>query len=375
MSILSTGATIMGSRLHVPFDVFAMRVDVPVSSMVRAGDLGWTCGQCPLDRQGDVMSPFDLLSQTDFVCGMIETTDQRAGFAKTSIGKLNVYFSETAVGQGAQALSVTKTRFDHQPVIVPIRVPHFYYDGMMLEIDVFAGPQATPRTLITSRGTKLQIADAGEVIWASVAADVTRHASLPDCLSEVTSTLDGQSLTTAHKLSDHWFLSSQEGNRAGDIESFHRCSPIANPDAVICLDSDRSILLVGELTFTRDRVRRACEKSPDGKLRLCRRSSRTATWISGVCADPARSLVGQTESIMAGLDQSLTAEGLSFADVVKLTAHYVGGASAEELHGNMKVRHSYYVSPGPASTGLPVHALLNPDCKVAIDVVAKASRD
>ena len=97
------------------------------------------------------------------------------------------------------------------------------------------------------------------------------------------------------------------------------------------------------------------------------------TWISGVCADPVRNLVGQTESIMAGLDQSLKAAGLSFADVVKLTAHYVGGASADELHGKMKVTHGYYASPGPASTGIPVHALLNPDCRIAIDIVAKAS--
>ena len=77
---------------------------------------------------------------------------------------------------------------------------------------------------------------------------------------------------------------------------------------------------------------------------------------------------------MAGLDQSLIAEGLSFADVVKLTTHYVGGASAEELHGNMKVRHSYYAIPGPASTGLPVDAFLNPDCRITIDIIAKASR-
>ena len=375
MPVPLTNATIVGNRRYVPFDTFAMRVDVPVSSMVRDGDLGWTCGQCPLDRQGDVMSPFDLISQTGFVCDMIETTVQRAGFTKASIGKLNAYFSETAAGQSAQALAAIKARFDHQPVIVPIQVPHFYYDGMMLEIDVFAGPRSTPRTLITSHGTSLQIADAGEVIWASVTADVMRHASLFDCLSEITSTLDGQGLAAAHRLSDHWFLSSQEGNCASDVESLYRCSAIANPDTVICIDSDRSTWLVGELTFSRDRVRRTHDKSPDDKLRLCRRSSRTATWISGVSADPLRDLVGQTEAIMASLDQSLTAEGLSFADVVKLTAHYVGGASAEELHGNMKVRHSYYASPGPASTGLPVDAFLNPDCKVAIDIIAKAARD
>ena len=42
----------MGKRSYVPFDVFAMRVDVPVSTAVRHGHLGWTCGQCPLTDRG-----------------------------------------------------------------------------------------------------------------------------------------------------------------------------------------------------------------------------------------------------------------------------------------------------------------------------------
>ena len=204
-----TETTILGRRRYVPFDVFAMRVDVPVSSMVRDGDLGWTCGQCPLDRRGDVVAPFDLTSQAGFVCDMIEATVERAGFTRASVGKLNVYVAETAAWQGDQALAAIKARFDHQPVIVPIPVPHFYYDGMMLEIDIFTGPRTTCSTLITGRSTKLHIADAGEVAWASVAADVARHASLSDCLSEIASTLDGQGLAIGNKLADHWFLSCE----------------------------------------------------------------------------------------------------------------------------------------------------------------------
>jgi hypothetical protein len=61
---------------------------------------------------------------------------------------------------------------------------------------------------------------------------------------------------------------------------------------------------------------------------------------------------------------------MSFADLVKLTARYTGGASEEELHGNTKVRHGFYASPGPASTGLPVPALGNGACRIAIDVAA-----
>ena len=53
----------MSRRLYVPFDVFAMQEDVSVSTLVRDGNLGWTCGQCPLDREGNVVAPNDLVSQ------------------------------------------------------------------------------------------------------------------------------------------------------------------------------------------------------------------------------------------------------------------------------------------------------------------------
>jgi len=36
----------------------------------------------------------------------------------------------------------------------------------------------------------------------------------------------------------------------------------------------------------------------------------------------------------------------------------------------MSIRHSFYRSPGPASTGLPVAGLGNRDCRLSIDVVA-----
>ena len=63
-------------------------------------------------------------------------------------------------------------------------------------------------------------------------------------------------------------------------------------------------------------------------------------------------------------------EQLSFANVVKVTAHYVGEASAEDLHQNLEIRHSHYARPGPASTGLRVTSLLNPDALIAIAVIA-----
>lgn len=71
----------MRERSCVPFDVFAIRVEVPVSTAVRDGGLGWTCGQCPLTEQGAVYAPGDLRAQAEFVCDMIDTVMTRAGIA------------------------------------------------------------------------------------------------------------------------------------------------------------------------------------------------------------------------------------------------------------------------------------------------------
>ena len=77
-------------------------------------------------------------------------------------------------------------------------------------------------------------------------------------------------------------------------------------------------------------------------------------------------LVPQTEAVMAALDEHLPALGLGYADVVKSTTHYVAGDSAEELHDNMAVRNRRYRSPGPASTGVPVHGFADPACRIAV---------
>ena len=171
----------MGERSYVPFDVFAMRVEVPVSTAVRVCDLGWTCGQCPLTDQGAVHAPGDLLAQTELVCDMIETVMARAGFTSSSVGKLHVYHAAGAVLEAVDMLALIAGRFDHGPLIVPIPVPHFYYDGMLIEVDVFAADNLQIRAPVDSDGVQLHVADAGDQVWActSVSSVSYTHLTLP----------------------------------------------------------------------------------------------------------------------------------------------------------------------------------------------------
>ena len=363
----------LGTRSYVPFDVFAMQVDVPVSTMVRDGEFGWTCGQCPLDRTGEVLSPGDLVAQAGHVCDMIEHVLARGGFDNAMIGKLNVYFAEAESGEGDAALEVFARRFTHRPVIVPIPVPYFYYDGMMLEVDVFAGQNASAKSAETV--DKVQIVDGGEMIWASVRADISDGASLADRLVEISSDLDREGLGAGTLSSDHWFVASGE---AGDVDIQDTASAgglITNPDAVVLLDPRPGTWVMGELTFCREPVRLEVEVDSAESVTVHMRTAPVrnggaVVWLSGVCGDPRRDLIGQTRPIMQGIERSLGSADMTFADVTKLTAHYVGGASPEDLHGNMTIRHSFYQNPGPASTGLPVAGLCNADCRLSVDVVA-----
>lgn len=358
----------LGNRRHIPFDVFAMQVEVPVSTMVCDDDHGWTCGQCPLDEHGQVVAPGNLVAQAVFVCDMIETVVRRGGFDNASVTKLNVYHSHTAHGEAQAALKVFHDRFAEGPVIVPIRVPHFYYDGMMIEVDVFTGPPIQARDTVQDGPGTLQTVRSGDLIWARVATDLTDISSLSDGFATTESLLRDHGLDADCLLSDHWFLSGNRSQQVRNADFLNRF--VANPHALVVCPSGRSDALIGELTFATKPVTRD-DRPEDGEgVTISGRRSDPFFWVSGVSTDPSTDLVEQTRSIMSGIERSLEAQGLSFDSVTKLTAHYAGGASPEELHGNMTVRHSYYSSPGPASTGLPVSGLLGPGCKIAIDAIA-----
>lgn len=357
----------MRERSYVPFDVFAMRVDVPVSTAVRDGELGWTCGQCPLTDQGAVHAPGDLLAQTEFVCGMIEEVVDRAGFTLSSIGRLHVYFTAVTEHEAADALSLIAARFCHGLIIVPIPVPHFYYDGMLIEVDVFAADNLQVRVPFEADGVRLEMVDAGDQVWVHASAS-TAGCTPEAAVDLIAVELTRQGMDQEHLLSDVWMVGGPDATLVA--RSLQRQRLVTNPDALVRLAEPAGPVVAVSLSFSKQPVSVLSNVTVGNGVHLTLKKSGSMVWGAGTCADPNRDLVGQTSDIMQCLDAGLRAAGASFADVVKLTAHYTGGASEQELHGNMKVRHGFYASPGPASTGLPVAGLGNEGCRIAIDIVA-----
>lgn len=345
-----------------------MQEEVRVSTLVRDGGRGWTCGQCPLDRGGAVVAPGDLPAQAKFVRQMIESVLQRCGFDRDALGKLNVYFSAHDPSEGTAALSVFRDAFPGKPVIVPIAVPHFYYAGMQIEVDAFADSGARVREPQSPVSCELQIVEAGDTRWVSVRADVTGEQPLSGALSTIKSTLEAEGLFAGNLISDQWFLPMDRP--ASDLACLENEELVSNPDATVLIDPLHSNALACDLTFSVRPAKARTETADDGRLKVSLRSDGNLLTVTATHAEPKADLAAQTGAVMSGIEDALGAEGLSFANVTKVTAHYVGGATPEELYENMKIRHSHYQTPGPASTGLPVSALLNPDCQIAIAVVA-----
>ena len=79
-------------RHHIGFErLWSMKIPVPYSLFLRAGDYGWSCGQCPLDRSGQVVAPGDAMAQTRLVAGYAQTLLAESGFAPTDLRMAVVY--------------------------------------------------------------------------------------------------------------------------------------------------------------------------------------------------------------------------------------------------------------------------------------------
>jgi reactive intermediate/imine deaminase len=89
--------------------------------------------------------------------------------------------------------------------------------------------------------------------------------------------------------------------------------------------------------------------------------------------DAAGSLVGkgdmraQARQVIENIRHVLAAEGATLDDVVKLTMFLTDMSRAGEAR---EVRMEYFVKNPPASTGVEVSRLTNPDCLIEIEAVA-----
>ena len=98
-------------------------------------------------------------------------------------------------------------------------------------------------------------------------------------------------------------------------------------------------------------------------------------FVSGcIAVDAGGKLVGgadavaQTRQVFANLEAILAAAGATFSDVVKVTVFLVDIADRERINA---VREEFFGATRPASTLVEVSALILPEAKVEIELVAR----
>jgi len=351
-------------RLHVPFEaLWSMPIEVPYSLMLRAGGYAWSCGQLALDSDSSVMAADDLGAQCRIVRDYVDEILTRGDLPASSVQRMLLYHVDRGIGERDRMLHIFRQRFGDAVLLDPIPVPHFYYDGVLLEVDVFCRMGGS-RTDSTSRaGAALKLVDSGEFVWASLETSADSLGAATQLLEENVQQLG---IARADVLSEHWFAPNRLLSEAAArfSKSGHEMDAGALVDVGRGTDSIRGIF-----TFVRGAsLSGGSERHDTEDLRILSRRGGAFTWVHARSLNRNLDLVDQTKQIMGGIERVFDRLGVTFAEVVKSTAHYTGGSSPEELHDNMRVRNGYYSKPGPASTGSPVYGFSDPASRIVVDV-------
>jgi enamine deaminase RidA (YjgF/YER057c/UK114 family) len=313
---------------HLPMGLmWNMPIPVACSLAVATDGLAVTCGQCPLDGDGRVLSPGDAAAQSGQVAAMGQGA--LAHLPEVHHAALLVVYHDCA--DPAEVLDPLARAFPDAE-LAPIRLPHFYYPGMRIEVDIYA--TATPPRRSTGHKGAARLARIEGGPLALLHLSGPDMASVQPLLAEV---------DASRLLSAQWFAAEPP--------------PIAHmPDpAARVLPPGAGVSAI--LTLATDRVE--AQTTPGGAI--LRRAGRFA-WASAQGTAP--DLAAAAHQAM----DALSLPGIPGLTALKATTHYRGGPNAQDLHANLAVRHARFPMPGPASTGVPVQALSG--ATLAVDMLA-----
>lgn len=321
----------MSARRFVPFGThWAMGIELPYSfGVIDRGEF-WSCGQCPLDLEVNVRAPGDLEAQLKIVAGYIRDQFTPFHVPPSRLSKLVAYI----VGDAADLAMTPRVLCEAlgaTPLVVAVGVPHFYYPGMRVEIDVYG----------TAEGAESDLA----------------HRMVSGCPQDCRF----QSLLTARLYIPH----------GGDQAVSRDWADALGHDAgaAIRVDLPPGMQALADLVEVSAAVAQS-EIIDTGGVRLVKRQAGRYLTLLGRSTRAGRPVPEQTKAIMEAHAGILRAEGLDFADVVKQQTHYVGSSDAEDLYANMRIRNGYYTKPGPASTGLAVYGFADTATAITIELLA-----
>ncbi|MGE0211323.1 MAG: RidA family protein [Parvibaculaceae bacterium] len=386
---------------------------------LRCGQMLWVGGQVDLTSSGEVRNAGDLAAQVPNVIGSFGTVLEELGSSLTDLVKLLCFYvNDGSVDETEFLRMVGKALPDGaKPAVTAVPVPYLAYPGMVVEIEGYAmlgeNDARLKRTYAAPKGVPalpdpfVHGLRCGKMIFVSGQSplDAQGKVSKPGKIIDQTKIVMGQigevlsafgaDFDDAVKL-NRWYVGH------GTVEDFE---PAALACAAHFKEPGPAATGVPLPRHAREgqqvRIEMVAMLGEDGS-RLPRRHSWPETlwdWHvhlpykhglkchdmiflggqvsldkQGRAVHPGK-LSAQTRQAMTHIGTILKDLGADYGDVCKVMTVYEGDGHGDDLHENLSIRSSFFVDPGPATTGIPLPKLAYPEMVIEIDIFAMAEPD
>ncbi|WP_282607328.1 RidA family protein [Pelagibius sp. Alg239-R121] len=380
---------------------------------VRSGDMIFTGGQVDMDAQGQVRNPGDVTLQCDNAMAYLATVLQDLGTDLDDLVKLVVYFvGDASVEAGILHQIGAMIGQEAKPAISTIPMPELCYPGLAIEIEGIAmrsqsGGRMTRRCFRPDNMPLLPPAfshaiHCGDMIFTSDISAVSPEGNIEavgDIVEQTRRMMDrlcsllsaiGADAQDVLKLNAFYVGDGTAEDWATSARIRAGYFPDPGPAATgipVREFAQPGLMTKIAVTAMRGTNGEHLEKHyawPKGHWdwttplpykhgNLCGKMIHLGGQVSldssANVVDPD-DMPAQTRRAMDNIAKVLAELGASLDDVVKVTTFYQGSASAEALHENLLIRSNSYREPGPATTGIPVPALVYAQMVIEIEVIA-----
>ncbi len=356
-------------REHVDFGLnWNLRVPVPYSSLVIHGDRAWTSGQLALSRDGEVLCPGDVIGQAQIIANNADEILARGGLGPDDVSRIVLYCATPTPEIRGDVMALFAARFGSGALIETVPVPHFFYEGAVLEADIYCAPSEPLVEQVLPGGGRARFVREGNVVQMNLTAPVAT-------LGEAIGGALGKHRLSPDQLLSGWGVAPEPALTQVPGQIAPRLPGFFSGALMPCYKLDEEVHLY--LTFGEGDI--SIDESRGGRVRRhLARSGPFAVLDARFLGGSGISVGDQTREVMASIADMLDAHGYTFRDVVKSTTFHAGKGSPGELHDNLKIRNSYYERPGPASTSVPIARMADPGAKVRVELLlrptAKASK-
>ncbi|SMC13698.1 hypothetical protein ROA7745_03555 [Roseovarius aestuarii] len=379
---------------------------------VRAGQMIFTGGQVDLDADGNVRNPGNIYQQCDAAMAYLADVLKDLDAGLEDLVRLVVYFVGDAETESCLLKQLADILDDRaRPVVNLIALPELCYPQMMIEIEGVAmrteDGRTVPRTclhlpdmpFLSPAFSHLVVAE--DMIFTgdlSAIAPDGRVAAPGDVAAQTEFMMEqlskalaaaGAGISDVVKLNVFYVGSgaAEDWEKPAKIRAGYFPDPGPAPTGMpVPRFPDPEVMTKIYVTAMRGEKTYAW---PDGHWdwttplpykhgNRCGQMIHVGGQVSldseAQVIDPG-DMVAQTRRAMDNVAKVLADLGAGLDDVVKVTTHYQGNASAEALHENLLIRSNSYTEPGPATTGIPMPALVYPDMVIEIEVTAMVESD